>query len=123
MILAAESVRNEQATVVRRRASDGVLRVYASKRKSDHLAELRLGAFTAPEDGRIRSEPESIQKDASARNTGNAKWYRVFEPDGRSLVWEGDVSGLDGEGSLKFDSTEIHQGAAVSVSSITYSVP
>lgn len=119
----AVAVRDEMAEIVRVRASSGFLRIYGGRENSDLLAELRLGQFTASEGGTFRSEPESISSDPSAKSTGKATWYRIAATDGDSLVWEGDVSDKKGKGSLKLDSVEIHQGADVSVLSITYSVP
>lgn len=132
MIATAVDVRDEQLEVIRKRATNGYLRIYGGqqpagpesrKKIPEPLATLRFGspAFRAPDHGAMVSEP--LTPDREARATGRATWYRVFQEDGETPIWDGDVSKKGGGGSLELDAVEIQLGAEVSIRSINYSLP
>ena len=82
------------------------------------LAELRWNAtaFGAASSGVATAN--AITADTSADNTGTATWFRALKSDGTTVVFDGSVgtSGAD----LNLNSTSISAGAAVSVTSFTY---
>lgn len=85
------------------------------------LAELRFGAtaFGAAANGVATAN--AITSDSSANATGTATWFRVLKSDGTTVLWDGTVgtSGAD----LNLNTTSIVAGAAVSISSMTYTQP
>ena len=108
-------------------ANSGKLRIYSGTKPTNAdtalsgntlLAELTFGAtaFGAASNGVATAN--SITSDSSADATGTATFFRVFKSDGTTAVWDGTVgtSGCD----LNLNSTSISSGAAVSVSSLTY---
>ena len=82
------------------------------------LAELRWNAtaFGAASNGVATAN--AITSDTSADATGTATWFRALKSDGTTVVFDGSVgtSGCD----LNLNSTGISVGAAVSVTSFTY---
>lgn len=60
----------------------------------------------------------TITADSSANASGTATWFRAFKSDGTTPVFDGSVgtSGCD----CNINSTAIASGAAVSVTSMTY---
>jgi len=82
------------------------------------LAELRWNAtaFGAASSGVATAN--AITADTSADNTGTATWFRALKSDGTTVVFDGSVgtSGAD----LNLNSTGISAGAAVWVTSFTY---
>lgn len=120
MISVVVDVRNEQCEVVRKRAENGYLRIYAGGKRAILLAELRINSFNAPEKGKMVCE--DIGSDMSAKATGRATRYAVLQQD-ESLIWDGNVSKRGDGGSLELDNIDIQQGAEVSIKSITYSLP
>lgn len=110
-------------------ANNGYLRIYSGSQPATPetsasgtlLAELRFGAtaFDAAADGAI--EANAITADASADSTGTAGYYRVLKSDGTTALWDGTVatSGAD----LNLNSIAIQTGAAVSLSSLIYTLP
>ena len=82
------------------------------------LAELRWNAtaFGAASNGVATAN--AITSDTSADATGTATWFRALKSDGTTVVFDGSVgtSGCD----LNLNSASISAGAAVSVTSFTY---
>jgi hypothetical protein len=84
------------------------------------LAELRFAATAAASttDGVITFD--AITADASADATGTATWFRAFKADGTTAVWDGSVSTTGA--TLNLNTTAIVTGAAVSITSLTFTV-
>jgi hypothetical protein len=93
------------------------------------LATLTFGATafgasaatgTAP-NRKATATANSITADSSADATGTATWFRAIESDASTVVYDGTVgtSGCD----LNLATTSIVEGEAVSVTSLTLSVP
>lgn len=82
------------------------------------LAELRFNAtaFGAASNG--VSTANSLTADSSANATGTASWFRALKSDGTSAIFDGSV-GLS-SADMVLNSTSIASGAAVSVSTFTY---
>jgi hypothetical protein len=105
----------------------GYLRIYSGTQATNAdtaigaqvlLAELRYGAtaFGAAVNGVATAN--AITQDASADATGTATWFRALKSDGTTAVFDGSV-GTSGA-NLNLNAVAISQGAAVSVSSQTY---
>lgn len=84
------------------------------------LAELR---FANPADAGAANGVitfSAITQDSSANATGTATWFRAFGSDGTTAVWDGNVS--TSGATLNLNTTAIQSGAAVSVTSLTFTV-
>lgn len=84
------------------------------------LAELR---FANPSDAGAANGVitfSTITSDASANATGTATWFRAFKADGTTAVWDGSVS--TASATLNLNTTSIVSGAAVSITSLTFTV-
>lgn len=108
-------------------ANTGYLRIYDGAQPTNAdtavgaqvlLAELRFGstAFGAAVAGVATAN--AITQDSSADASGTATWFRVLKSDGTTVLWDGSV-GTSGA-NLNLNSAAISQGAAVSVTSFTY---
>lgn len=106
---------------------NGYLRIYDGTQPSDAdtavttqtlLAELRFGAtaFGAASNGAATAN--AITSDSSANATGTATWFRTLKSDGTTVVFDGSVG--TSSANLVLNSVAIQSGAAVSVSSFTY---
>lgn len=82
------------------------------------LAHLAFGnpAFGAAAAGVAAAN--AITQDTSADATGTAAWFRAYKTDGTTAVFDGSV-GTSGA-NLNLNSAAISAGAAVSVSSFSY---
>jgi hypothetical protein len=110
-------------------ADSGYLRIYTGSQPATPeaaasgvlLAELRLNktAFGAAVSGVITAA--AITHDSSAAATGAAGYYRVFQSDGSTALWDGSVSTSGAD--LNLNSVAIQSGATVSLSSLTYTLP
>lgn len=119
---------NAAADAVVDQADGGSLKIYAGTQPTNAdtavggqtlLAELTFGtpAFGAASGGVATAN--SITGDSSANATGTAAWFRV-QTSGGSALWDGTVgtSGAD----LNLNSTSIQSGAAVDVTSLTFTI-
>jgi len=108
-------------------ANTGYLRIYDGTQAADAdtavgaqvlLAELRLNAtaFGAASNGVATAN--AITADSSANASGTASWFRVLKSDGTTVLFDGSV-GTSGA-NLNLNSVAISSGAAVSISSLTY---
>lgn len=121
--------RNAQLNALAPLANDGYLRMYTGSQPATPetaasgtlLAELRLAAtaFGAAAAGVITAN--AITADSAANASGDAGWFRVYQSDGATALWDGSVgtSGAD----LNLNAAAIAAGANVSVSSLTYTLP
>jgi hypothetical protein len=118
---------NAAADAVCALANTGYLRIYDGTQPTNAdtalgaqvlLAELRFGATAFAGAVAGMATANAITADSSANATGTASWFRVLKSDGTTVLWDGSVgtSGAD----LNLNSTAIQTGAAVSVSSFTY---
>lgn len=118
---------NAAADAVTALLNNGYLRIYDGTQPATAntaittqtlLAELRFNAtaFGAASNG--VSTANSITADSSADATGTASWFRALKSDGTTAVFDGSV-GLS-SADMVLNSTSIAAGAAVSVSSFTY---
>lgn len=107
--------------------NNGYLRIYSGTQPATAdtavttqtlLSTLRWNAtaFGAASSGVATAN--AITADTSADNTGTATWFRALKSDGTTVVFDGSVgtSGAD----LNLNTTSISAGAAVSVTSFTY---
>lgn len=110
-------------------ANSGYLRIYSGSQPATPetaasgvlLAELRFNAtaFGASASGVITAG--AITADSTADNTGTAGYYRALKSDGTTALWDGSVSTSGAD--LNLNSVAIQSGAAVSISSLTYTLP
>jgi hypothetical protein len=123
----ANNAASAAADAVTALLNNGYLRIYDGSQPATAdtavstqvlLAELRFGAtaFGAASNG--VSTANAITSDSSADNTGTAAWFRALKSDGTTPVFDGSV-GTSGA-NLNLNSVAISAGAAVSVSSLTY---
>jgi hypothetical protein len=123
----ANNAASAAADAVAALANNGYLRIYDGTQAADAdtavgaqvlLAELRFGAtaFGAAANGVATAN--AITQDSSANATGTASWFRALKSDGTTPLWDGSV-GTSGA-NLNLNSVSIVSGAAVSVTSFTY---
>jgi hypothetical protein len=121
---------NAAADAVCALANSGKLRIYSGTQAADAdtaigsqtlLAELTMNATAFGASSAGVATANSITQDSSADNTGTATWFRVLKSDGTTKLWDGSVgtSGAD----LNLNSVAITAGAAVQVSSFTFTLP
>jgi hypothetical protein len=107
--------------------NNGYLRIYDGTQAADAdtavgaqvlLAELRFNAtaFGAAVAGVATAN--AFTADSSANATGTATWFRALKSDGTTVVFDGSV-GTSGA-NLNLNSVAISSGAAVSVSSFSF---
>lgn len=121
--------KNAMLDTLTARCNSGKLRVYsgsvpanadASLGAAVLLAELTMGAtsFGAASSGTLTAN--SITADSSADATGTASFFRIYESDGTTVVYQGSVgtSGAD----LNLNSTSINAGVQVQVTSLSLSL-
>lgn len=121
--------KNEMLTALIDNCNSGKLRIYsgsvpanadASLGAAVLLAELTMNAtsFGAASGGTITAN--SITADTSADATGTASFFRIYESDGTTVVYQGTVgtSGAD----LNLNSTSINAGVQVQVTSLSLSL-
>ena len=107
--------------------NNGYLRIYSGTQPATAdtaistqtlLAELRFGstAFGASSNGVATAN--AITSDTSADNTGTAAWFRALKSDGTTAVLDGSVGTSSAD--LVLNSVSISAGAAVSITSFTY---
>lgn len=110
-------------------ANSGKLRIYSGTKPATAdtalsgntlLAELTMNAtaFGAAVAGVATAN--AITGDSTADATGTATFFRLFQSNGTTVLWDGEVgtSGSD----LNINSTAIQAGAAVSVSAFTFTL-
>lgn len=105
----------------------GLLRIYDGTQATNAdtavgaqvlLAELTFGtpAFGAASNGVATAN--AITSDSSANATGTASWFRAVRSNGTTVVFDGSVGTATSD--LVLNSVAIQAGAAVSISSLTY---
>jgi len=108
-------------------ANNGYLRIYSGTQPATAdtvlsgntlLAELRFGATAFGAAAAGVATANAITSDSSADNTGTATFFRVLKSDGTTVLWDGSVG--TATANLILNSTSIQSGAAVSISSFTY---
>ena len=120
--------RNRAADAVTARANNGSLRIYGGTVPTDAnaalggatlLAVLPLSAtaFAAAVNGVATAN--AVTSDSSADATGTATFFRVFETDGTTTVFQG-TAGTSGTELILSPSASIVAGGNVAVSSLTY---
>jgi len=125
----AAARKNEMLDAIADNCNSGKLRIYsgsvpanadASLGGATLLAELTMNAtaFGAASGGTITAN--AITADTSADNTGTASFFRIFQSDGTTVVYQGTVgtSGAD----LNLNSITINAGVQVQVTSLTLSL-
>jgi len=118
---------NAEADATARLLDNGYLRIYDGTQAVDAdtalgaqvlLAELRYNATSAPAASGGVLTFNAITADSSANATGTATWFRSLKSDGTTVVFDGSA-GTSGA-NLNLNSVAIQSGAAVSISSHTY---
>ena len=84
------------------------------------LAELRFAATAESSTTNGVVTFAAITADSAANATGTATWFRAFKSDGTTAVWDGSVS--TASATLNLNTTSIVINAAVSVTSLTFTV-
>lgn len=108
-------------------ANTGYLRIYDGTQAANAdtavgaqvlLAELRLNATAFGAASAGVATANAITSDSSADATGTATWFRVLKSDGVTVLWDGSVG--TATANLILNAVSIVAGAAVAVSSFTY---
>lgn len=123
----ANAAANAAADAVARQLDNGYLRIYDSTQPTNAdtalgaqvlLAELRFNATSAPAASAGVLTFSAFTADSSANATGTASWFRALQSNGTSVVFDGSVGTATSD--LILNSVAISSGAAVSISSFTY---
>ena len=85
------------------------------------LAELRFNATAFGASSNGVATANAFTADSSANATGTASWFRALASNGTTVIFDGTI-GTSGE-DLNLNTTSIVSGAAVSVSSMTFTMP
>jgi hypothetical protein len=108
----------------------GYLRIYDGTQATDAntavgaqvlLAELRFGATAFGGAVAGVATANAITADSDANATGTATWFRCLKSDGTTVVFDGSVG--TATANLVLNSVAIQIHAAVSVSSLTLTLP
>lgn len=111
-------------------ANTGYLRIYDGSQPAtpetaitsqNLLSTLRMNAtaFGAAAAGVITAN--AITQDSSIAATGTAAWFRLFESDGTTVLWDGSVGTATAD--LILNSVALQIGAILQVSSLAYTLP
>lgn len=112
-----------------RQLDNGYLRIYSGTQPTNAdtalsgntlLAELRFNATSAPAASGGVLTFNAFTADSSADATGTAAFFRALQSNGTSVAFDGTVG--TGTHDLVVNSTAIQAGAAVSVSSFTFTI-
>jgi len=125
----SEASANAMADRLAQLANSGFIRIYDGTQPAgaddplttqNQLCELLLGspAFGAASGGMITANP--ITPDPDADDTGIASWFRVYEADGTTVLWDGSVG--EANCDMNINSVAIQQHANVSLVSFTHTV-
>ncbi len=123
----ANAAASAAADAVARQLDNGYLRIYDQTQATNAdtavgaqvlLAELRFNATSAPAASNGVLTFNAFTADASANATGTATWFRALKSDGTSAVFDGSVGTATAD--LVLNAVAITSGAAVSVTSFTY---
>jgi hypothetical protein len=82
------------------------------------LAELRFGSPAFGSSVAGVATANTITQDASADATGTAAWFRVYQSDGTTAVFDGSVG--TGGSDINLNSVAISAGATVAVSALSF---
>lgn len=124
-----DAVANAQANVIGDSLDNGYIRIYDGSVPATAdtalgaqvlLAELRFNAaaFPAASGGVITAA--AITGDSAANATGTATFFRALASDGTTVKWQGTVG--TSAADMVLNSVAIQAGAAVNISSLTYTV-
>ncbi len=123
----SDAAANAAADTVCALLNTGYLRIYDGTQAANAntalgvqqlLAELRFNSTAFGSAVAGVATANALTPDSSANNTGTASWFRALKSDGTTVVFDGSV-GTSGA-NLNLNSVAISSGAAVSVSSFTY---
>lgn len=120
--------RNEMLSALIDNANNGKLRIYSGAEPATadtalsgntQLAELTMNAvsFGAPANGVMTAN--AITSDPSADAAGTAAFFRVYESDGSTVVYQGTVTATGGGGDLQLATTTLSVGLIVSITSLS----
>lgn len=121
--------KNAMLDTLAARCNSGKLRIYSGTPPATAdtalsgntlLAELTMNATAFPGASSGTITANAITADSSADATGTATFFRIFESDGTTVVYQGTVgtSGSD----LNLNSTSINAGVQVQVTSLALSL-
>jgi len=116
---------NAEASGLNTAAANGYLAIYSGSKPA--TADTALSGNTLLAELTLPASPFSTVNGVmtaaaitpvSAGNTGTASFYRVYESDGSTCLWQGDVGA-----EMTLNSSAISSGAQVSVTSWTHTIP
>lgn len=120
---------NAEADAVGNALNNGYIRIYTTPQPANAdtalsgqtlLAELRFGADAFPSAVAGVLTANAITSDSDADATGTAVWARILASDGTTVWFDGNVG--TAAANVVLNTTSIVQHAAVSCSSLTFTV-
>ena len=127
---AAANARNAALDALTALFNTGYLRIYSGTQPANAdtalsgntlLAELRFGATAFGAAAAGVSTANAITSDSSADATGTATFFRCLKSDGTTALLDGTVG--TATANMILNSTAIQAGAAVSITSMTITLP
>lgn len=125
------AARNAALTALAAQANNGIIRIYTGAQPATPetaasgtlLASATMGAtaFGAASGGTITAN--AITGDSAIDNTGTAGWFRLFQSDGTTPIFDGDITTTGGGGVMTMPTTSLVQNATFSISALSYSLP
>ncbi len=123
--------RNEMLDAIVNELNSGKLRIYSGTPPATAdtalsgntlLAELTMNAtsFGAASSGTITAN--AITSDSAADATGTASFFRIYQSDGSTIVYQGSVTATGGGGDLQLSTVSLVANAVIAVSSLTLSL-
>jgi anthranilate phosphoribosyltransferase len=124
--------KNEMLDALINECNSGKLRIYADATPpatadtalgdAVQLAELTLNATSFPSASGGTLTANAITGDSSADATGTAAFFRIYQSDGSTVVWQGSVTATGGGGDLQLATVSIVAAAVINVTSLTLSI-
>jgi|SRR5216117_1800710 len=121
--------RNAELDTLAVLANNGYIRIYGGAQPTNPetvasgplLAELRFGspAFNFAAGGIILAN--AITDDIDIAADGTATWFRVFQSDGTTALWDGSVDVADAD--LIVSTTTLVKQATLSITTLIYTLP
>jgi hypothetical protein len=130
----SNDVAHDQADVVNTKVSSGILRIYSNSTTKPANANTALdgaavvlAAITLPASTSNTVSSAGVLTFGSITTvqgsaTGTASYFRVFQSDGTTVVFDGNVGLTADTPDLVLDNTTITSGEDVAITSFTYTI-
>ena len=116
-----------EAEALGRLAERGFLRIYDGAQPASPEEDIQnqklLAQLRCPRRGTVDRGAltlTGLEDEADAPNGGTARWYRVFQSDGKTALWDGTVGTSDADLNLK--TTLIQKRSRITIDSIKITI-